>query len=160
MKVLILYHSKTGHTLEAVTATAEGIKSTGSEVDLIEAADFKAEMMTDYQGFIVGSPCWAGSITGSGVAGPVARALKSLSAKSLESKRCGSVSVYSIAGGENTVGALGKLLKKKGCTDYKTGPVAKAGVPFSTWTGPSVTAEDEEQYKYYGAEFVSNKGDL
>lgn len=159
MKVLILYHSKTGHTLEAVTATAEGIKSAGSEVDLIEAGNFKIEMLAGYHGFIVGSPCWAGSITGSGVAGPVASALKLLSAKSLESKRCGSVSVYSIKGGENTVGALGKLLKKKGCTDYKPGPVAKAGVPFSTWTGPSVTVEDEEICKRYGAEFVSTKGD-
>jgi menaquinone-dependent protoporphyrinogen IX oxidase len=31
MKVLILYHTKTGPTLEAANATAEGIRSAGEE---------------------------------------------------------------------------------------------------------------------------------
>jgi menaquinone-dependent protoporphyrinogen IX oxidase len=37
MKVLILCFTKTGHTLEAANATAEGIRSVGSEADLLTA---------------------------------------------------------------------------------------------------------------------------
>ena len=155
MKVLIIYHSKTGHTLEAATATAEGIRSAGSEVDLVSAKKFKAVMITDYDGLIVGSPCWAGSITGSGVAAPIAKVMKALATDSLETKRCGSISVYSAMGGTNTLGALGKLLSGKGCKDYKPGPVAKAGVPFSTWTGPAVSEQDENNFREYGAIFVA-----
>ena len=35
--MLVLYHTKTGHTLEGVMAVAEGIRAAGSELDLIEA---------------------------------------------------------------------------------------------------------------------------
>lgn len=156
MKVLILYHSKTGHTLEAATATADGIRSAGSEVDLVTAKKFNADMIANYDGLIVGSPCWAGSITGSGVAKPIAKAMKSLPANSLEIKRCGSISVFAAKGGSNTIRALGELLSEKGCKDYKRGPTAKAGVPFSAWTGPAVTEEDEEDYKRYGSGFVAS----
>jgi len=35
VRILFLYYSKTGHTLEAARATAEGIRSAGSEADLV-----------------------------------------------------------------------------------------------------------------------------
>ena len=52
-----------------------------------------------------------------------------------------------------SVNRLRDLLSKKGCKDYRPGPVAKAGVPFSLWKGPSVGPQDEERFKAYGAEF-------
>ncbi len=155
MKLLILYHSKTGHTLEAVNAVAEGIRSAGSTVDLVAVSDFQAASVSDYDGLIAGSPCWAGSITGKGVAGPVSRALNSLPTECLKGKRCGGLSVHAKAGGKNTVMALGKLLSLKGCTDYRPGPVAQAGTPFSVLKGASVSSEAEAIFNAYGATFIS-----
>ena len=155
MKVLILYSSKTGHTLEAANATAEGIRSAGSEADLVTVSDFQASMVADYEGFIVGSPCRSGSVTSTCVAKPVRRALDSLSPDCLKGKRCGGISVHSITGGETTVTYLGTLLSRKGCEDYRPGPAAKAGAPLSVWKGPSVGAQDEARFKAYGAQFVA-----
>ena len=155
MKVLILYFSKTGHTLEAATATAGGIRSAGSQVELVTVDEFRASMIADYESLIIGSPCWAGSVTSTGVAKPVRRVLDSLPADCLTGKRCGGISVNSTTGGKTTVTHLGTLLTRKGCDDYRPGPVAKAGAPMSLWKGPSVGAEDSERFKAYGAEFVA-----
>ena len=43
----------------------------------------------------------------------------------------------------------------RGAKDYRPGPAAKAGVPFSLWKGPSVSSQDEERFKAYGAQFVA-----
>jgi menaquinone-dependent protoporphyrinogen IX oxidase len=45
MKVLILYFTKTGHTLEAANSVAEGIKNAGSEVDLANVKAYGAEFV-------------------------------------------------------------------------------------------------------------------
>ncbi len=155
MKILILYYSKTGHTLEAANATVEGIQSAGSEADLVVVNDFGAATVADYEGLIIGSPCWAGSITRGGVAKPVRKALDLLPQNGVKGKRCGGVSVHAGYGGKTTVGTLGRLVSEKGCEDYRPGPAAKAGVPFSLWKGPSVGTQDEERFKIYGAEFVA-----
>lgn len=155
MRVLLLYHSKTGHTLEAANATAEGIRSAGSEADIVAVTDFKADTVAAYDGLILGSPCWAGSITGSGVARPIVKVVDALPAGCLEKKRCGCISVHSTTGGANTVKALCERLSRKGCKDCRPGPAARAGVPFSVWKGPSVSQPDEERFKAYGAQFVA-----
>ena len=154
MKIMILYYSKTGHTREAAEATAEGIRMAGCEVDLVRVDELAAAAVADYDGLIVGSPCWAGSVTSGGVARAVLRALRSLPADCLKGKRCGGISVHSQMGGKTTVKTLGRLLAGKGCTDYRPGPTAKAGVPFSIWTGPSVRDQDRERFRAYGGEFV------
>lgn len=155
MKILVLYHSKTGHTLEAVTAMAEGIRSAGSEVSVVSVAEFQAESLAHYDGLVVGSPCWAGSVTRSGVAKPIRKAVNALPAECLSQKRCGGISVHATTGGEHTVNTLGVLLSRKGCQDFRPGPVGKAGVPLSLWKGPSVSPSDEERFKAYGIQFVS-----
>jgi len=48
MKILILYYSKTGHTLEAANATANGIRSAGAQVDVISVSDFQIETIANY----------------------------------------------------------------------------------------------------------------
>jgi len=154
MRVLVLYYSKTGHTLEAAKATAEGIRSAGSEAHLVAVDDVRAAALPDHEGLILGSPCWAGSVTPWGVATPVLRALDSLPPDALKGKRCGGISVHSQMGGKTTVVTLGRLLSQKGCEDYRPGPAAKAGVPFSLWKGPSVGAQDEARFRAYGAGFV------
>lgn len=155
MKVLILYYTKTGHTLEAANATAEGIKSAGSDVELVKTEDFTPDMLSNYDAMIVGSPCHAGSINKkAGIAGPVKKVLNSLEPGSLKGKRCGGISVHAGDGAQNTVRNMGTIIKEKGCEDYRPGPVARAGSPISLWKGPSVTPEDQERYKSFGADFV------
>ena len=155
MKVLVLYFTKTGHTLEAANATAEGIHAAGSEVELVAAQDFDAAQLTGYDALIVASPCWAGAFDQFLLPKPMERALAALVADALLGVRCGGISVHSGAGGENTIRHLGEILAQKGCADYRSGPSARAGVPFSLWVGPSVKPEDEARFKAYGAAFVT-----
>jgi flavodoxin len=155
VKVLILYFTKTGHTLEAANATAEGIRSAGSEVDSIAAQDFDSAQLAGYNALIVASPCWAGSAGVPMLAKPLDRALTALVAEALQDKRCGGISVHSGIGGENTVQRIGEMLAQKGCTEYLPGPAARAGVPLSLWKGPSVSPQDEARFKAYGIAFVT-----
>lgn len=154
MKVLILYYTKTGHTLEAANATAEGIRSSGSEVDLIVAGEFSASQLASYDALIVASPCWAGSAGRTMLPKPLAQALASLSSDDLRDIRCGGISVHSGIGGEDTIKRIGEILTEKGNTEYLPGPVARAGVPFSVWKGPSVQPQDEAKFREYGKAFV------
>ena len=117
--------------------------------------DFDAAAVADCEGFILASPCWAGSVTPWGVARPVINALERLQPDSLKGKRCGGISVHSMTGGETTVAYLGTLLSRKGCEDYRPGPAAKAGAPLSVWKGPAVGTQDEARFRAYGAEFVA-----
>jgi flavodoxin len=156
MKVIILYFTKTGHTLEAAEAVAEGIRSAGSEVDIVNVKEFTNDKLKEYDALIVGSPCWAGSIIKSaGISGPVKKAITSFEAGSLKGKRCGGIAVHAGAGGENTIRNMGEILKEKGCEDYKEGPAAAAGSPLSLWKGPPLEQEDQERYRKFGAEFVT-----
>lgn len=155
MKILILYHSKSGHTLEAAHATASGIRSAGSEADIVAVKDFNQNSLSDYDGLILGSPCWSGSVNGAGIAGPLKKVINKLPSEFIKNKRCGGISVFAFAGGQNTVKALKKALLEKGCRDFKSGPSAKAGVALSLWKGPSVTEQDEDLFMAYGTQFVA-----
>jgi len=155
MKVLILYFTKTGHTLEAVNATVEGIRNAGSEVEIAEVKGFNPDRLSEFDALIVGSPCWGGSMMKKGgIAAPVRKAIKSFGQEVLKGKRCGGISVHGGNGGQNTIKSIGNILQEKGCEDYRPGPVAAAGVALSLWKGPSVKPEDEERYRNYGSEFV------
>jgi multimeric flavodoxin WrbA len=155
MKVLLVYFTKTGHTLEAANATAEGIRAAGSEVDLVTAQSFEGHQLAGYEALIAASPCWAGSVGRPVLAPPLDRALAALSSEALRDKRCGGISVHSGIGGENTIQRIGEILAAKGCTEYRPGPAARAGVPFSLWKGPSVSPGDEARFRAYGTSFVA-----
>lgn len=158
MRVLILYFTKTGHTLEAAHATAEGIKASGGEVKLVNIKDFSANMLEEFDAFIVASPCWGGSVhRQEGIAWPLKKVLKSLGPGILKGKICGGISVHSGAGAEVTVKNIGKILLEKGCQEYVPGPVAVAGVPFSLWKGPSVSGEDIKKFKNFGSELLKRE---
>ena len=155
MRVLILYFTKTGHTLEAANATAEGIRSAGSEADLITARDFKAAQLTGYDALIVAGPCWAGSAGRPVLPKPLDHALAALPTDALRDMRCGGISVHAGIGAEKTLQRIGEMLAQKGSTEYRSGPVARAGVPFSLWKGPAVSPHEEACFKTYGAAFVA-----
>jgi hypothetical protein len=133
----------------------EGIRAAGSEADLVAAQAFDPSQLAGYEALIVASPCWAGVADRLLLPKPLERALTALATDALREKRCGGISVHSGVGGENTVRHLGEILAQKGNTDYQPGPVARAGVPFSLWKGPSVKPEDEARFKAYGTAFVA-----
>jgi len=152
MNALLLYHTKTGHTLEAANAIVQGIQSAGGSVTLVLAKDFTPQTINQYDVLIVGSPCWGGSVA-SGVAGPIADAIKKIT-NEVTGKLCAGFSVNSAFGGESTVRSIGERLKAKGCADYVAGPVAKAGATLSLWVGPAVKPEDLARYRTFGEDLV------
>jgi flavorubredoxin len=155
MKVILLYYTKTGHTLEAINAVAEGIKSAGSNAEIVNVKSFKSDMLSNCDAFIVGSPCWAGSMSNkAGIANPIKEALVSLDKGVLKGIRCGGVAVNAGKGGEVTIKNVGLILATKGCEEYVPGPVARAGSPISLWKGRSVSEKDLGTYRTYGAGFV------
>jgi len=154
MKIAILFYSKTGHTLEAANAIAEGIKSQGSKVDLININSLEISVLKNYDGIIVGSPCWAGVISTDGVAGPMKKALRKIPNDIVKGKIGGVFSVYALSGVKNTIKTLSKTLTNKGFKNVIVGPIAKAGTPFSITKGSSVSKEDIELYKNFGKTFV------
>ena len=154
MKVMMVYHTKTGHTLEAANALAEGIRSAGSEADLVTAKQFSAGQVAGYDALIAGSPCWFGSVVG-GIAAPLQAALERLDAGALQGKKCAAISVGSFGGAKGTVAAMGAILQQKGCAEFIPGPTARAGVPLSVVKGPSVSAKDEDVFRAFGAQFVA-----
>jgi NAD(P)H dehydrogenase (quinone) len=153
MKALILYHTKTGHTLEAANAIAQGITDAGGEVTLASVKEFVPAAIADYDVLVVGSPCWKGSVGADGIAGPVDKALATIGGE-VRGKLCAGFSVNAGAGGENTVRSLGAVLNHKGCQRYVAGPVARAGVPLSLWKGPAVKEEDLQRFRAFGAELA------
>lgn len=153
MKALILYHTKTGHTLEAANAVAEGIDEAGGQPTLVSVKGFVPAAIAGYDVFVAGSPCWAGGVGREGIAGPVKKALDSIDNEVLGTL-CAGFSVNAGGGGENTVKSIGALLNRKGCKRYYSGPVGKAGVPLSLWKGPSLKEADLERFRAFGAELV------
>jgi NAD(P)H dehydrogenase (quinone) len=154
LKALLLYHTKTGHTLEAANAIAQGIQSARGSATLVLAKDFIPQAIIQQDVFIVGSPCWGGSMS-HGVSTPIATAIKKIT-NELSGKLCAGFSVNGAVGGKNTVKALGERLRAKGCSDYLAGPICKAGAPFSLWVGPAVTSEDITCCQDFGADLVKH----
>ncbi|MDC7127268.1 MAG: hypothetical protein PQJ46_17025 [Spirochaetales bacterium] len=154
MKTLILYYTKTGHTLEAVTSVAEGLKAGGAEVTSCSVKDFTPSMLDDCDSLIAASPCWAGSFGKNGAAKPLVKVIDSLPEACFKGKKCGAVAVHAASGGENTISHLERLLRSKGCSDFKAGPFVKAGNPLSIGKGSSVSADDEKLLCEFGENFT------
>jgi len=154
MNTLILYHTKTGHTLEAINPLVKGIIEAGGQAETILAEEFKIETLKNYDSLIVASPCWGGSSGITGVAFPLVNILKKLPSDSLKDKLCGGVAIHAKYGGKGTLKHIERLLLSKGCINFKIGPVVKAGVLMSLYKGPSVKKSDELILKQFGIEFA------
>jgi len=153
MKVLVLYHTKTGHTLEAVEATVEGMREAGCTVEIVTAQNFDPSRLKEYDALLIGSPCWGGSVS-HGLSRPIKAALEKLSSTSLNALAVAGIAVNGGYGAENTIETIGKIVKQKGCKTFVHGPIAKAGAPLSLWVGPPVASADLVRFKDFGHEFV------
>jgi len=154
MNTLILYHTKTGHTLEAIKPVEEGIRKAGGFVKTVLAEKFKVETIQNFDSLIIASPCWAGSSGITGVAFPLVNVLKKLPENSLKNKYCGGIAIHARFGGEGTLKHIEKLLIKKGCNKFKPAPIIKAGVLMSLYKGPSVKKKDEILLEQFGFNYA------
>ena len=61
-KILIVYYSRSGNTKKMASLIEGGVKTGGVEVDLKDVSKTKAEELLNYDGIIIGSPTYYGSM--------------------------------------------------------------------------------------------------
>ncbi|HNX91278.1 MAG TPA: flavodoxin domain-containing protein, partial [Candidatus Omnitrophota bacterium] len=62
-KIVIIYYSRSGNTAEMAKLIAEGARSVdGVHTDIFSVADIDAKKMLEYDGIILGSPTYYGSM--------------------------------------------------------------------------------------------------
>jgi NAD(P)H dehydrogenase (quinone) len=61
-KMLVIYYSKSGNTQKMASFIEEAVKSEGIEVVLKNVAKTSAKELLDYEGIIIGSPTYYGSM--------------------------------------------------------------------------------------------------
>jgi len=160
MKTIIVYYSKTGHTLDAARDIAAGMEKNKVTPEIKNSKEIKYGELAGYDLILVGSPCHAGSTAPlrSGIARPLERFLKSIPKGSLREKKAAAFSVHAGLGAENTVASLEKLLKRTGAVVvYSPGPAVRAGAPLSLWRGPDYSAKDKDKLQKFGSELTSNR---
>ncbi|MFH1503950.1 MAG: flavodoxin family protein [Candidatus Omnitrophota bacterium] len=62
MKVVVIYYSRGGTTKKMAEVISSEIKYSGVEVNLFSVSDIKAKQLLDYDGIIVGSPTYYGTL--------------------------------------------------------------------------------------------------
>ena len=151
MHVLIVYHTRTGHTRHAAEDIAEGMSGTGVTPCLLPATEIGAWDFSDVRGVVVGSPCHCGSLKiGGGIAGPVRAALDGLKPGMLAGRVAGAFAVNCLAGGRTTVRTIEDALVAAGARIVAPGILVRAGVPFSVCRGPMAGTQARQQLKAFG----------
>jgi NAD(P)H dehydrogenase (quinone) len=64
MKEVVIYYSRGGTTKKMAEIIQKEVKSKGIETDIFSADSVKAEALLDYEGIIVGSPTYYGTLAG------------------------------------------------------------------------------------------------
>jgi len=59
-RILVVYHSESGHTEQMAKAVAEGAREAGAECDLVRADKVDVGGLKEYDGMILGSPTYYG----------------------------------------------------------------------------------------------------
>ncbi len=62
-KVMVMYYSRTGKTKQMAELVARGIETAGVEVLLKDACEVKPEDFFDYDGIVIGSPTYYGTMS-------------------------------------------------------------------------------------------------
>jgi NAD(P)H dehydrogenase (quinone) len=61
-KIIVIYYSKTGNTQKMAELIGEGVKNAGVEVTVKDVLQVNASELLDYQGIIMGSPTYYGTM--------------------------------------------------------------------------------------------------
>lgn len=62
-KILVAYYTRTGNTRKMAESVAEGINKEGAYAILKEIKDVKAEELLEYDGIVIGSPAYYGTMS-------------------------------------------------------------------------------------------------
>ncbi|MCX5859349.1 MAG: flavodoxin domain-containing protein [Proteobacteria bacterium] len=160
MKAIIIYYTKTGHTLDAARDIAAGMEKNKVTPEIKNSKEIKYGELAGYDLILVGSPCHEGSTAPlrSGIARPLELFLKSIPRDFLQGKNAAAFSVNAGLGAKNTVKSLEKLLKQAGAVVVcSPGPAVRAGIPLSLWRGPDYNSKDKDKLQRFGSEITKNK---
>jgi flavodoxin len=157
MKALIVYHTKTGHTLDAANDVAKGLGQKGVEATVKKAVDVRPGDIKGYDIFVAGTPTY-GNTRYNAPAKGVAQLLDSLEPSGLKGKYAGSFTVFAGMGGPKVVEAVDGILSRLGATVVAGGPAVKAGAPLSLWKGPSASDEDVKRCVDFGVKMAEAAG--
>ncbi|MHB8895297.1 MAG: flavodoxin domain-containing protein [Candidatus Geothermincolia bacterium] len=157
MKALIVYHTKTGHTLDAANDIAKGLRESGTDVTMMPAIDASPGDVDGCDIFVAGSPTY-GNTRYKAPAKSVAKLLDSLKPSGLKGKCAGGFTVFAGYGGEKIVTSIEELLSGLGATVVAGGPAVKAGAPLSLWKGPDASAPDVAKCVEFGRRLAEAAG--
>ena len=62
MKVVVVYYSRGGTTKKMAECIGQEVKNGGVEVDIVSVSEIKAKQLLDYDGIIIGSPTYYGTL--------------------------------------------------------------------------------------------------
>ena len=62
MKVVVIYYSRSGKTKKMAELIAKEVSSLGLNTDIFDVANFKADQLLEYDGIIIGSPTYYGTL--------------------------------------------------------------------------------------------------
>jgi len=122
-KVLVAYYSKTGNTKRMAELVAEGARSAGAQVDLVQADQVGFARLGDYDGFALGSPDYF-----SYMAGQVKILFDEALAHKGEISGRPAVCFVSHGGGGSAIDSVERLAKAVGLTQVADSVVVK-GAP-------------------------------
>ncbi|MDD5448685.1 MAG: flavodoxin domain-containing protein [Actinomycetota bacterium] len=157
LKALVIYHTKTGHTLQAAEDIARGLSESGIECTIKAASSLTESGKSDLDEFdivIFGTPTYGNRLYRL-PARPVEKFLDSLSPRGLEGKTCGAFAVNARMGGSKLVKNIEKRLLRLGGKVVTGGPVIIAGVPLSLWKGRGASPKDVNKCEEYGRRVAS-----
>ncbi|MFH1239536.1 MAG: NAD(P)H-dependent oxidoreductase [bacterium] len=61
-RIVVIYYSRSGNTKKMAELVAEGVKEESISVDLQKVEEFDVESLPEYEGIIIGSPTYYGSM--------------------------------------------------------------------------------------------------
>ena len=110
-------------------------------------------MLAGCDSLFIGSPCWMGAAGGAVLPTNINKAIDRIPNNALKGILCGGLAINAFKGGDKTIAQLKTRLTEKGCENFKSGPVIRAGVPLSIVKGKSVSKVDEELVRKFAMEF-------
>ena len=142
MKALLIFHTITGHTKQAVEDIAKGLEKKDINFEILNVKDIEQDKIdfNQYQILIIGTPTHVG-----GPARKISKFVDKLTPNDLENKRIGLVSCYALFGGNSTVNKLEKKLRKKSSNIQVEKIAVMAGAPGSLWKGPDASEKDVQK---------------
>ncbi|MHA1786359.1 MAG: flavodoxin family protein [Candidatus Helarchaeota archaeon] len=140
MRAILIYHTVTGHTLQAIKNISEGLKSMEVECEIEKVPISNDINLSEFQIIVIGTPTHA-----FGPARKISNFIKKLPANSLNNMRVGIVICFAGMGGSRTLKTLKKKLIEKGAKEPIEEVEVKAGVPLSIVKGPEASEKDQKR---------------